>query len=251
MVQTVTRYWFVLAIIGIVLVVGAAVLVRSAWADGALAANSVPAGEPHGLWSSDAIGTGIAKALDSDEHFSTLSVDQQGKLIRRTAALMAVRDSGTCDDYIELIHSWGGIFPYDAEYSDNPEVLAEGERLRSGWIGSDHDHGVAERSIDKATIRIVDSGVPNAVNRRPSLVESASVTAITNFVFDDHVRRLAASGAMAAEVSVPVRLRNGVEQTHAIVMLWSEQESEWLPYMLVKEQEKQDSERIPFYLDFF
>lgn len=194
----------------------------------------------------------LAEAIGDERGFAGLSVDQQQKLVRRVTAITQVRDNGTAQDYVSLMESWGGSFPNLPGNASESAVQAYGDRLISNWQGKGHEYGVSQRYIEQASIRVASRGEPGEANRRPAKKMTASSARITSFHFDDDVKALAAEGTMALEVSMPIVLNNGIEREEGFLMLWSEKEEQWLPYMRFARQKKESpSEAVGFYMSFF
>lgn len=194
----------------------------------------------------------MSSSLKSDIGFNELPPYQQQKLLRRVSSLAVVRDGGTVDDYLDLMKSWGGRFPLLPDETDNPEWIAQGEQLLDGWMRPDHSHAISQRYPEQAAIRIASRGKPGEANIRPSSKLMASSARITSIEFDDDVRALAREGTLAVEVKMPVVYNNGMEREEGFLMLWSEKEQQWLPYMRFTRAEKESTgEAVEFYMSFF
>ena len=155
-------------------------------------------------------------------------------------------------DYVDLMKSWGARFPYLSVETTEEELQAYGQRLVSNWQGKAHEYGVSQRYAERASIRIASRGEPGEANMRPSKENTSSSATITSFAFDDSVQKLAAEGTLAIEVAMPIVLNNGIEREEGFLMLWSEREQQWLPYMRFARQKKNSpGETIGFYLSFF
>lgn len=194
----------------------------------------------------------LTSALAEDSGFQGIDENKRRKLVDRVSALAHVRDTGTAEDHVELMESWGGTFPHLPVEASEEELQAYAQRLLSNWQGKDHPYGISQRYVGDASIRVASRGEPGEANIRPSGKMMSSSARITSIKFDDDVKALASEGTLAIEVKMPIVLNNGLEREEGVLMLWSQREQQWLPYMRFARQEKESpGDRARFYLSFF
>lgn len=163
----------------------------------------------------------LRERFSSQENLAALSPRQIELLTDQLGDILSVRASGSMNDYIALMQSWGGVLML------SKEDIAE---VSPGWRAPEHPDAIGKYAIDQLVLKVQDS--PTQPRFRSTSHGEFALASISQFRFKARQADLLQGKTQEAQIMMPAETNEGDHLELQYSLLWSPQDDKWIPFQM-------------------